>query len=1046
MSQSQSRTSSRRSNPSKKNAFLNSSQRQELERIKREVDRVQSTITSSTELKRQAKQYQKQSLNMSKEESRQAQRALLETIPHVEITGTILRFITRKELEGNDIAVCEIKTDILPDGNSETTSAHGSLYDPLMGPYDRAGRCNSCSAFGIGCPGHFGKIMYRRQDANGKLVPNPTYSTHLRTLVDCLNCVCEHCGHLKIPPELGKEMGLFNYTKEKRLKQYALASIKLPICSNDNECPACYQYKVGKFDKYKIMRIIGKGEERPIFPIQVYNVLSPLTKAEYEALGFSDNPAEVLIEFGKLVTPPITRPPKLLNGIPRPDDFTVRYQSIVREELKVEKIKFPEKVTNEDAILNYFFDASKPLVEAHLAIVKESSGTTQKKSLGNLYTFASHKTGALRKIGASKNTDNSARTVLGPGFRLRADEIGIPQEIAEKLARKEIAAEFNIKHLQELLEQGKVNSIRREDQPINILPENTKGENRFKIQIGDWVYRQLQNGDILPFGRNPTLHKQSLMGHRVKIINGKSIRLPLVDTVAYNADYDGDEGNLHATIEIETLGDLELMMVGNSLESESTGSPLIALTYNSLSGLHMLTQPKTKVSKSAFSDVVMIFDKPPFLRAYRKDYATDDEYEAALSMSFFQRCKDLNVNPYSGRAIFSLLLPATLNYRQKMDPPQKTYKEYRTIEKFEIIVFNPETKEEVVDHTEISGLESGEVESESREIGREIINYFDPDTGKEIEEKTNLFLRKRTVRSLIEQQESLFEIKNGILISGTLNKSFIGTGARFLGYYYKEYKDFSIDFLSNADTIANWYIEKAGLTVGLEDIVDFQNMENNKKMITNQIAMAFLKARSFGEETGNPIEDKKREANIINALNIAQDAGATLLRNPKTYYPQSTFRTMNDSGAKGKDLNASQASATEGMKLRGGEIIKKTMGERASPFFPVGSTNPQSFGFCKSSLFEGLTPSEELSSAISTRYDMGMMKLGTPKSGYIQRRFVQLMQGLVVNQLREVTNGSNPGDRLVQSFYGCGFPVTALYRIKDDEGEYLSRSIWNYCF
>lgn len=57
--------------------------------------------------------------------------------------------------------------------------------------------------------------------------------------------------------------------------------------------------------------------------------------------------------------------------------------------------------------------------------------------------------------------------------------------------------------------------------------------------------RHLNNDDWVVFNRQPSLHKMSLMGHRVKVLPGQTFRLNLAVTTPYNADFDGDEMNMH---------------------------------------------------------------------------------------------------------------------------------------------------------------------------------------------------------------------------------------------------------------------------------------------------------------------------------------------------------------------------------------------------------------------------------------------------------------------------------------------------------------------
>jgi len=64
------------------------------------------------------------------------------------------------------------------------------------------------------------------------------------------------------------------------------------------------------------------------------------------------------------------------------------------------------------------------------------------------------------------------------------------------------------------------------------------------------------------FNRQPSLHKMSIMGHRVKVLPYSTFRMNLSVTTPYNADFDGDEMNMHVPQSLETMAEIkELMLV-----------------------------------------------------------------------------------------------------------------------------------------------------------------------------------------------------------------------------------------------------------------------------------------------------------------------------------------------------------------------------------------------------------------------------------------------------------------------------------------------------
>lgn len=77
------------------------------------------------------------------------------------------------------------------------------------------------------------------------------------------------------------------------------------------------------------------------------------------------------------------------------------------------------------------------------------------------------------------------------------------------------------------------------------------------LRYGYIVERHLNDDDVVLFNRQPTLHRMSMMGHRVKVLPEHTFRLNLSVTPPYNADFDGDEMNLHAPQSLLTASELK---------------------------------------------------------------------------------------------------------------------------------------------------------------------------------------------------------------------------------------------------------------------------------------------------------------------------------------------------------------------------------------------------------------------------------------------------------------------------------------------------------
>jgi DNA-directed RNA polymerase beta' subunit len=149
------------------------------------------------------------------------------------------------------------------------------------------------------------------------------------------------------------------------------------------------------------------------------------------------------------------------------------------------------------------------------------------------------KEGRIRSNLQGKRVEYSARSVITPDPNISVKELGIPVKIATNLTYPEMVTAFNIGKLYKLIQNGPnvypgAKTIRHKDGRITSLRHvNTK---ELVLHEGDIVNRHLMDGDIVLFNRQPTLHRMSMMGHRVKVLKGKTFRLNVSVTAPYNAD------------------------------------------------------------------------------------------------------------------------------------------------------------------------------------------------------------------------------------------------------------------------------------------------------------------------------------------------------------------------------------------------------------------------------------------------------------------------------------------------------------------------------
>jgi DNA-directed RNA polymerase subunit A' len=255
------------------------------------------------------------------------------------------------------------------------------------------------------------------------------------------------------------------------------------------------------------------------------------------------------------------------------------------------------------------------------------------------------KEGRIRHNLAGKRTNFSARTVISPDPMLSLSEVGVPEAIAMKLTYPEKVTEWNISYLKKFVEKGPTkypgaNYIIRPDGKKKKITDETKEASLDELQPGYTVERHLLDGDIAIFNRQPSLHRMSMMCHRVKVLPGKTLRLNPAVCHPYNADFDGDEMNLHIPQTEEARAEAEILMeVKTQLISPRYGLSVIGCIQDSISGNYILTR----------------------YLSFTKEEAADLLISAGITeFNLGRKEKDI-----SGKEVFSVLLPEDFNFEGK---------------------------------------------------------------------------------------------------------------------------------------------------------------------------------------------------------------------------------------------------------------------------------------------------------------------------------------------------------------------------------------------
>lgn len=344
-------------------------------------------------------------------------------------------------------------------------------------------------------------------------------------------------------------------------------------------------------------------EKRQVSAQDVFSVFRKISTTDLEMLGLSEAYArpDWMILTVLPVPPPPVRPSISVDGGVRrsEDDLTYKLAEIIRASGNVRRSEQegapPHIVSEYEQLLQYHVATYMDNDIAGVPQAMQKSGRPIKAIRARL----KGKEGRLRGNLMGKRVDFSARTVITGDPNLQLDQVGVPRSIAMTLTYPERVTRYNIQYLTELVRRGPQEYpgaryvIRDTGERID-LKYNKRSDSL--LQFGWIVERHLKDGDYVLFNRQPSLHKMSMMSHRVKIMPYSTFRLNLSVTPPYNADFDGDEMNLHVPQSEETRAELsQIAWVPRQIVSPQANKPVMGIVQDTLCGIRKFTLRDTFV-------------------------------------------------------------------------------------------------------------------------------------------------------------------------------------------------------------------------------------------------------------------------------------------------------------------------------------------------------------------------------------------------------------------------------------------------------------------
>lgn len=561
----------------------------------------------------------------------------------------------------------EVDTRNLFDLEQGRVPVKGGALDPKMGISSNMSECSTCHGNLATCHGHFGHI---------RLALPVFHVGYFKSIVQVLQCICKSCSAVLLDINTKKQFlrdlrrpNLDNLRRMKILKKVVDQCKKQRRCLNCGSLNGVVKKAAAGAGPASLkiihdtFRWIGKRHvaekvawdkdfesltnESPelekflkrcfddLNPLKVLNLFKQISPADCQLFGldaFRGGRPETYI-WRYLPAPPVCIRPSVSVGdsTSNEDDLTVKLTEIVWTssliKAGIEKgIALNNLIEQWDylqlAVAMYInSDAANP------ALMPGGGGAGSKsaKPIRGFCQRLKGKQGRFRGNLSGKRVDFSGRTVISPDPNLSIDEVAVPDRVAKVLTYPEKVTRYNKQKLQRLILNGPnvhpgANYLQKKTEEVK---RNLRYGDRAKLSkylsVGDVVERHIEDGDVVLFNRQPSLHRLSILSHYAKIRPWRTFRLNECVCTPYNADFDGDEMNLHVPQTEEARAEaINLMGVKNNLLTPKSGEPIIAATQDFITGSYLISHKDSFYDRATFVQLLSMmsdgntqFDIPP---------------------------------------------------------------------------------------------------------------------------------------------------------------------------------------------------------------------------------------------------------------------------------------------------------------------------------------------------------------------------------------------------------------------------------------------------
>ncbi|KAG2670257.1 hypothetical protein I3760_14G077300 [Carya illinoinensis] len=552
--------------------------------------------------------------------------------PYIEDVGPrkikSMKFSTFSESEISKLAEVQVYKGQYYD--AKRNPIEGGLLDPRMGPANKNCICATCHGSFGNCPGHFGYLK----------LALPVYNVgYMSTILDILKCICKSCAHILLEEDLRKEyLKKMRSPKIEPLKKTELMKVIVKKCNNLTsgnkavKCSRCGYVNVsvkramsmpgilherqkcndGSVEEFRSAISHTKESKSPfnvatyiLNPVQVLVLFKRMLDEDCELLYLSDRPEKLMIT--NIAVPPIPiRPSVIMDGSQsNENDITERLKKIIQANASLSQ-ELLEASSASKCLAGW--DILQLEVAQYINSDVRVPFTMQvSKPLGGFVQRLKGKQGRFRGNLSGKRVEYTGRTVISPDPNLKITEVAIPIQMARILTYPERVSHHNIEKLRQCVSNGPdkypgARMLTHTDGSMRSLFPSVRRKLADALKYGEIVHRHLEDGDIVLFNRQPSLHRMSIMCHRARIMPWRTLRFNESVCNPYNADFDGDEMNMHVPQTEEARTEAVMLMgVQNNLCTPKNGEILVASTQDFLTSSFLITRKDTFYDRAAFS-------------------------------------------------------------------------------------------------------------------------------------------------------------------------------------------------------------------------------------------------------------------------------------------------------------------------------------------------------------------------------------------------------------------------------------------------------------